>query len=591
MIEFPEYRDPRTLLSSINMIAEDEFFSVLDAEVAASALRGVSPSTSKKERDWIMIAVAACHRKTRSGHSHLDLTQSEPELLKLLGYWPDPAFWVEAFSGFNLDDPRLPIMWELPGYLYIRKLWNYETTLAAKLTSRAKLITTESQSASDIPPALLEGCSEDQKRAVQATMQKSVILLSGGPGTGKTSTVLRCLVALLTRRPKARIALLAPTGKAVARLNTSISQGLEQLRIPEDIKTRIPASARTIHRFLNEKEAYRSRSFIPYPPAVFDWIFIDEVSMVDLHLMKQLLDSIPETCRLFMLGDIHQLASVEPGSVFSDIYQNIDRHLTELTGFQTIELTETFRFSINSPIYRLCEAVKQGDPQTARGLLAEPDSLPSIVFRSPNEPEADGTLDAWIAENLLKPLLKAEPEDALGEFRDSLLLCATNRGPVGVETLNARIRRRLEGECRKRGLPYFWNPILITQNDYRNNLFNGDIGLQKTSIYDSEDTGQVVFERSGGLHLVNRTQLPAHTDAFALTIHKSQGSEADHVMILLPDPDSPVLTRELLYTALSRAKSQLHLIAPPESVDRAIRQRTERNSRLGDKLQEQFGKR
>ena len=585
MIEFPEYRDPRTLLSSINMIAEEEFFSVLDAEVAASALRSASATASKLERDWIMIAVAACHRKTRSGHSHLDLIQPEPDLMKHLECWPDQEFWIDAFSKFDSSDTRLPILWEPPRYLYLRKLWNFETGLSTALASRATIVApTRPGSETDIPATLFEGCSGDQQQAIRAVVEKSLILLSGGPGTGKTFTVLRCLAALLSQQPEARIALLAPTGKAVARLNASISQGLEHLQVSETIKARIPVSARTIHRFLNEIDTHRGGNFIPYPPAVFDWVFIDEVSMVDLRLMKRLLDAIPDPCRLFMLGDVHQLASVEPGSVFSDLYQTVDQDLPATTGFQTIELEENFRFSIDSPIHRLCEAVKAGNWQMVNALLDDPASQMSIDCCAPEQPDTNRILDCWIADRLIEPLLTPEPETALRQFRESMLLCATNRGRVGVETLNARIRQRLEGVCHSRGLSAYWSPVLITQNDYRNDLFNGDIGLQRLSLRDAEDAGQVVFERNNSLYRISRTQLPAHTDAFALTVHKSQGSEADHVMILLPEADSPVLTRELLYTALSRAKTRLSLIASPESIGRAVQQRTERNSRLGQKL-------
>jgi exodeoxyribonuclease V alpha subunit len=591
MIDFSESHDPRYLISALNQIAETEIFSILDTEIAKSTLRYVPESIPVEYWNWMIIAVADCHRKMRMGHTCMDLSQPDKELLPFLESWPDSDFWERVFSNLESVEDKTPVVWESPCFLYIRKFWKFEQELTEKIalrSSRTPQGKEESPANPSLEQALYDGCSEDQIRAIQATDNQSLILLSGGPGTGKTFTVLRCLVSILTHAPDAHIALTAPTGKAVARLAASVAQGLQEMELKDNVALCIPDSAQTIHRFLKKMEDNRSGSLVPYPPPVIDWIFIDEVSMVDLHLLRRLFKVIPDSCRVFMLGDIHQLASVEPGSVFSDIYQAIAASEKHSMGLQTIELSETFRFTTESPLFQLCEAVRNGDSQCAQRLLENPLKSDSIRWNSPADNEVNRVLDDWITEYLLETVFYTDPEEALGRLKRSLLLCATNRGPVGVETLNHRIRNRIRGECQKRGVQQYWSPILVTQNDYRTELFNGDIGIQQRSIFTADSPGQVFFEKGEKLHELNSTQLPSHTDAFSLTIHKSQGSEAENVLILLPDADSPVLTRELLYTAISRTKTKLHLIASWKSVEKAIHHPTQRNSRLSDKLHQQL---
>ena len=585
MIDVTTYSDAHSLLTAINKIADEESFTVLDMEVAASVLKEVSTSLKPEQRSWMAVAIAACHRSTRTGHSHIDLTRPDPELARLLGSWPNIGFWQDVFSRLDSENEKLPIVWEQPGFLYLRRFWKYEALLTEKLSLRFSIRAAESEGAQAVAPALLDGCAPEQIQAIEATTRRSVVLLSGGPGTGKTFTVLRCIGALLMQNPEARISLLAPTGKAVARLTASITSGIDHLPVPESVRSRIPTSASTIHRFLNELENESFGTFVPVPTPAIDWIFVDEVSMVDLRLMKRLLETIPDTCRLFMLGDVHQLASVEPGSVFSDIYEAISGSDTASTSFETIELCKTFRFSRESPIFQLCEAVRTGDLEAAKSLLSSPSTDSSLHCHQPGGDDTNRIFDEWIEKHIVAPMLVEEPQQALTEFTRSLLLCATNRGPFGVETLNRRIHRRVEGECRKQGGSHYWSPILITQNDYRNDLFNGDIGLQRRSVNDADLSEQVIFIRNGELRIMSPSQLPAYSEAFALTIHKSQGSEAENVMVLLPEAESPVLTRELLYTAISRAKAQLHLIGSKEAVEQAIRHRTRRDSRLTAKLQ------
>jgi len=493
--------------------------------------------------------------------------------------------WLDVTEGAELDWPALTALLEAQD----------PARLAQELPAR-------------VPAA---ACLNWQKLAVATALSGRFTLISGGPGTGKTTTVAR-LLALLQRQALAtgaalRIRLAAPTGKAAARLTESLGRAIDELAHgwPE-VCDALPRQAATLHRLLGAVPGRRGFRHHADNPLVLDVLVVDEASMVDLPLMARLLAALPEGARLILLGDKDQLSSVEAGAVLGDICglsrsgmsPEQGRWLARLTGYDLAPwcqasgpalrdriclLRKSWRFDGQSGIGRLARAVNLGQTDQVAALLDQPpadlafhggeDRLSSLLaaavagYRPYLDCLAQGPCDAERAAN------------ALALFNRCRVLCAVRDGSWGVGPLGLTIARALQqaGCLLPEGDWYVGRPVMITQNDHGLGLYNGDIGL---TAFDGQRL-RVWFQLPDGrVHGFLPSRLPPHESALAMTVHKSQGSEFDHTLLVLPDSPLPVLTRELLYTGITRAKGRLSLFAPRPLLLQTLGRLTERASGL-----------
>jgi exodeoxyribonuclease V alpha subunit len=492
-----------------------------------------------------------------------------------------------------------PLVLEGPR-LYLQRYWRYEEELAREIRTRAA-------HPAAVQDDLLESClsqlftgteqDAQQRRACAGIFRERLGLITGGPGTGKTTLVAKYLALLLlyakaSGEPSPRILLLAPTGKAAARLSESLQKKRGEHSLSPELFAAMPAQATTIHRALGYRPenptTFRHNQEHPLPCEV---VVVDEASMIDVALMAKLFAAVPPTARLVLLGDKDQLASVEAGSILGDICAAVmdDSGAGENPLARcVVRLTESFRFSPHEGIGALATAIHGGKADEAVALCQqgspEVSLLPPLVPGDPAHPLAEMILAGY------RPFLEAaDPFAALELFEQFRLLCAHRLGPMGVSSLNryaekVLARHRLIEPSGPGGPWYKGRPVLIQANSYPLRLFNGETGILWPG---EEGEGLKAFffsENREGVRSYSLRQLPAHETAFAMTIHKSQGSEFDRVALVLPGEDSALLSRELLYTGISRARRQVALIGRPQEIEAAVGRRVERASGLGEKL-------
>lgn len=477
-----------------------------------------------------------------------------------------------------------PLILDDAGRLYLRRYHEYETRLAAAIRQRV---------AKSVPcdAALLERglrrffvaeLDGDQARAARTAVERAFTVITGGPGTGKTHTIA-VVLALLREQAGARpprVALAAPTGKAAARMTESIRRVVGRDAAFEPLAATLPSEASTIHRLLGAipgSPYFRHHADHPLP---VDVVIIDEASMVDLALMAKLVAALPDDARLILLGDKDQLAAVEAGNVLGELCS-----LAECSplAHHIAALRKNYRFAAESGIHRLSQQINAGDADASLRLLHE--GAPDLCSRAL---PAVGGLRAALGERVLtefRALLSSrEPAEALARLHDFRILCALRVGPFGVIAMN----QLLESLLSEAGLidagerHYVGRPIIVTHNDYTLGLFNGDTGLL---LPDAKGKLRAWFpESGGGVRGIEPARLPEHETVFAMTVHKSQGSEFSRVLFLLPDRPSPVLTRELLYTGLTRARESVEVWFAENVLREGIGRRVERNGGLADAL-------
>ncbi|WP_153301714.1 exodeoxyribonuclease V subunit alpha [Endozoicomonas arenosclerae] len=464
----------------------------------------------------------------------------------------------------------------------------------------------------------LSHCLNWQKTAAAMAATQPLVVISGGPGTGKTTTVTRLLAMLVEKGLSCGkvpdIRLVAPTGKASARLTESIGGALPALNCSEEVRSKIPDQAGTIHRLLgvipNRPEFRHNIN----NPLHLDILVVDEASMVDLPLMRHLLDALPSHAQVILLGDRDQLASVDAGSVLGDIcaaaeggYSGDQANTLELlTGFNLkdwasnqqsepaetskinnrfCQLQKSYRFDARSGIGTLAKAVNRGDLQQTANVWQQ--GFNDIALHPLDDAHYQQLM--LLCAQGYTPYLQAihqqqDEKAVLHSFNRFRLLCALREGRLGVEGLNEGIRQALARKnlIPSEGLWYPGRPVLITRNAHDLGLYNGDIGI---ALPDQSSRLKVVFELpDGSLKHLLPSRLPEHQTVFAMTIHKSQGSEFHHTVMALPEQMTPVLTRELVYTGITRAKSKLDLFASSSILAKSINQRTLRASGLKDRL-------
>jgi len=410
-------------------------------------------------------------------------------------------------------------------------------------------------------------------------------IITGGPGTGKTTTVARQLVGMVQAEPGLRVALAAPTGKAAARLTESIRQRIESTGVmsgaSEDVqRALLGLEARTLHRLLSyngENDTFRRNAATPLP---FDLVIVDEASMVDVLLLDALLAALRPGARLMLVGDHHQLSSVEAGDVLGVLCRTAESAPVASVMHRAVtRLTESFRFKDGAGIGALAAAILDGDAAVA-WRIGHDDAVPSVRIVPPS-----ATADALLAPvvDRLAACLRAETVDALLSALESFRLLAPEReGPRGVRGLNRAVERWLARQGVGVREPwYHGRPVLVTANDYSTRVFNGDIGV----VWREAGRASVHFRGiDGSIRAIAPGRLPAVETAWAMTVHKSQGSEFDDVTVVLPNDVGRVMSRELLYTAVTRARRSVTIVGTDATLRAAIAQRTERTSGLGQRL-------
>ena len=439
--------------------------------------------------------------------------------------------------------------------LYLERYYTYEARLAKQIKDLAKTryaVEVDKVVAADLFPGETISTS-DQMRAAVTALNRALMIVGGGPGTGKTTTVVKMLALLLLHSENSlRIGLAAPTGKAAMRLSESIGNSLKNLNLPISVAERIPESAVTLHRLLGVKKHSPQFKHNSSRPLGLDVVVIDEASMVDLAMMSKLVDALKPDGRLILLGDKDQLASVESGAVLADFIYSLPDN--------SVELKKTYRFDDN--IKRLAENINNSDHKAVWQQLnvdnhynvshvKQDDLLKYISLRYGEYLE--------FVQGIKAPG-EADVREIFTFFNRFQVLCGVTHTEHGVNAINRQVEQRLARsglQCRYNEW-YPGRPVLITRNDYGMDLYNGDIGI---CLWDTSRRAlRVWFERGdGSLKSCAINLLPPLETVYAMTIHKSQGSEFEEVVVVLPKDDNRVLSRELIYTAVTRAKKSVRL--------------------------------
>ena len=499
-----------------------------------------------------------------------------------------------------------PLVVDPEGRVYLARFHDLETRLARRIVQAlapppqviSRSVLEQVAGWFDTSPDNLE---HEQFAAVRMALRNRLTLISGGPGTGKTTTLANLLAGLLLQHPELRIALAAPTGKAAARMLDALAHRAAHL--PESIQARLPRQATTLHRLIGAPAHGGRARFDERRPLPIDVLVIDEASMLDLALATAVLEALPESTRIILLGDRHQLAAVEAGAVFAEL-SSLGSRLED----QAIVLSRSFRFAADSGIGRMAQAARDGQTDQVLAHLGKtgidwidlegPRALEQIMHRietalQPYRVALRSALNQPIDRDSLQAI-----EQALLSFR---VLCALRHGPFGTERLNSEISDWLRNHgapFTRPGSPQDWfagRAVLLTRNDPATGLFNGDLGI---ALPDPTGTLRVYFphltrhtntlidtqgdhDRPKGLPI---ERLPDHETAFAMTVHKSQGSEFENVLLILSDARASILTRELLYTGITRAKSHATLVTSTSGLRAATERPTERLSGLADQV-------
>jgi len=460
----------------------------------------------------------------------------------------------------------------------------------------------------------LEGLSDAERIDWQLVAALNALtddfsIITGGPGTGKTTTLAKLLRILYACQPEARVALAAPTGKAAMRMLESLKRTASTY--PDDVRQRIEAlKPSTLHRLLGWQKGTVEFKYNAGRPLEFDFVVIDEASMVDLPMFSKLLDACGERTRLVLLGDKDQLASVEAGSLLGDLCLASDggdlncfepaiadwfngfisdparqitaRHNRDKTGplsGRIVELRYSHRFRAQGDIGRISRAIIAGDVDAVKA-MADEASSPEVTFDTTGD---EAQLEAFIMgyEAYIK---EPDPKMAMEKLNQLRVLVAVREGPRGLHAVNRRIEQMLQSRgLLSKGIEFYANrPVIVTQNNYELDLFNGDVGITRKV----GERFRVWFEgQDGQMRDVPAASLSHCETVFAMTIHKSQGSEFDQVLVLLPEgTDTPILTRELLYTGVTRAKKKVLLQAGIDTLLHTTEQRVRRISGVQQRL-------
>ena len=622
-----------------------------DRVVHWASASGAPPSTL----DALRTAARMTSLATSAGHVCIHLDEIAEALPSSPGLFLADTLLESMMVGTPAKPGSMPLILDDQGRLYLHRYFDYERRLARRLMMQASAPPMEVSAAakeqldalfarrpsmSNDPrhgaadpgtrsaPAESRADVDWQKIAGALALDRRLTIISGGPGTGKTTTVVNLLACILAQDPECRIRLAAPTGKAAARMIEAIRQQSD--RLDPATRARLPSESYTVHRLLGvvpDSSDFRHGVDNPLP---IDLLVVDEASMLDLALATKLFEAVPLSARIILLGDKDQLSAVESGAVFSELSADATLspecivRLAALAGVpgeriqppepttpsglpdSVVWFSENFRFSAQSGIGHFAALVNKGDADRAISWLRSVDDE-----RAGNDTQERDRTVRWIEDagstpspDTMRHMIeggdaylrtarsdlndKAALFNAFARFR---VLCAEREGPRGVEGINRAMSRhfrqslahRLDSGNRSEWYP--GRPVMVLRNDYVLKLFNGDTGLV---LPDASGALIVWFpEGDGGFRAVAPVRLPAHETAFATTVHKAQGSEFDNVLLVLPSKQSRVVTRELLYTAVSRASRCATIVCGEDVLAKAIISPTRRHSGLIDRVEEE----
>jgi exodeoxyribonuclease V alpha subunit len=588
----------------------------------------------------VTLAAAFAVRAPRLGHVRVDLhavrtvTQAEGEdeaVLDALA-WPEPDAWTERVARSPLvavgdDDATVAPLRLVGSALYLDRNWRDEQSVAADLLARAgRVADGDGRDGATSPGSLqaridrLVGADGDaeQRWAVALAALRGLAVIAGGPGTGKTTTVARTIgvlaeEALDAGRELPLVALAAPTGKAANRLQDAVRAAAAELDLSPSVRGLLGSlGASTVHRLLRPRPdnttrfRYHRRNRLPH-----DLVIVDETSMMSLWLMARLLEAVRLDAHVVLVGDPEQLASVEAGAVLGDIVgpassglrmgQAASAELAAVTGVELaverhspdgpvlgdgiVVLRTNHRFA--GGLADLADAVRSGNAEAALAALgneAEDSAVRWLPIDAgeaePHQLEPVRTLACEAAGRVVDAARAGDGDGALAALGSWRVLCAHRRGPAGVSTWNASVERWLAEEIggfSASGEWYVGRPVIVTANDYRLRLFNGDAGVVVVAV----PSGIAVTFEQGPFSPSRLSQMET---VYAMTVHKAQGTEFEQVVVVLPEPTSRILTRELLYTAVTRAKSRLLLVGTEDAVRAAVDRPISRASGLTERL-------
>ncbi len=544
---------------------QKEAFSNIDTQFA-----NLIKKLDARESDEVFEAAALASFYARAGHIFVEIEDERIEYIR------------QSRCVGGCDDYAPLILQDNKLYLY--RYWKYKKNFSEYIekTFKKELKKIDINIAKKCLKIFFDFDDSYEITAGLSALLKYFVVITGGPGAGKTSIAAKILgaVIFMNKTENFKIALAAPTGKAAARLKESIGNAKKFLDVEKEILGKIPEDAYTIHRLLGKKENSSAYFYNAENPIPFNMILIDEASMIDIELMSSFIDALLPDTLLIMLGDKDQLSSVQPGSVFADICGNAsinafskdfisifnkisDRNFNlDLSESEknVIEFKRSFRFSDESGIKLLSDAINRNKPDEAFDILRKDEfyDLKWIDIKD-NNSLYDEMQDLCITK-YRDYLQNNEPEKCIANFSKFKILCAIRAGSFGASGLNEFAEHVLEKEglINREDSWYHKKPILITKNDYDLNLFNGDTGI---TFKDSYSRSFVFFPlEHGKVKKIFSKKILYYETSYAITVHKSQGSEFDEILLVLPDKESSVLTKELLYTAVTRAKNKVIVI-------------------------------
>lgn len=588
-----------------------------DVHTAATVSRIVRSSDES-----VQLALALTVRALRMGSVCIDLLtvatnvfdESEEEVDVTGLPWPKPADWLAACRASPMvsDGAEAPGGRPLRlahGRMYLERYWQQEETLRTQLQSRAaalrppvdlERLTTSLDRLFD-GSGLHAGETDKQRLAAAVSALSWVTVVAGGPGTGKTTTVAR-LLALLRDHPgpRVRIALAAPTGKAAARLEEAVRSAATEL--DTDDQSRLgEVTASTLHRLLGwvpgnrGRFRHNARNHLP-----FDVVVVDEMSMVSLTMMARLLEAVRPSARLILVGDPDQLSSVEAGAVLADITRataapeeellgqlgilGLAPDVAEPTARGVVELTHTWRYA--GAIDQLARAIRASDADATMQVLRSGSADLLFVDATDQDAVGLGELELQVrhaGRRMHAAAQEGDVDGAVAALDQHRLLCAHRQGPFGVIRWSREVERWVSEAVpgyAQDGEWYAGRPLLVTANDYELGLYNGDTGV----VVNTDAGLRAAFARGGAPSLIAPVRLAAVQTMHAMTVHRAQGSQFSCVSVIVPPPESPLLTRELLYTAVTRATHRVQVFGSEEAIRRAVLRPARRASGLRERL-------
>lgn len=580
---------------------------------------------------WLSIEVRAghvCINIADLNKQHLEYRFGRELANQILTDLDSPTFadWMHLITQLGMDmisDGSLLSPFILNrNRLYFQRMWLYETHVA-QYFNHSLQNTTPSDAVKQCLTSLFDEEDDNaeidwQKVATATATSRKVTIISGGPGTGKTTTISKILATLVVVHQQQssvplKIIAAAPTGKAAARLTESLAKAIATLPVSASTKAAIPVEAITLHRLLGAKAGSNKYRYDANNPLNLDVLLIDEASMIDLPMMSSVIAALPKHARLILLGDKEQLSSVEAGAVFGDLCELLTRGystehvalIKQLTGYDLAAkadklsiadsiclLQKSYRFDSQSGIGILANLIKEGQATKALRLLND-NAYTDITFDIMNNNHQYQAAIDWCCkgyQHYLQTIKSAEYDTKyiLSIFSQFRLLCALREGPFGVQGLNKIIEKGLHQKgmvsIKKHDPWYIGRPVMILKNSFSLGLFNGDIGITLPSADDHHKLKVYFLLPNGEIKGFTPFRLPEHETAYAMTIHKSQGSEFEHVAVILPNEYSPLLTRSLLYTAITRAKENVTIFASTAIIETTIHSQINRQSGLVDLL-------